>query len=199
MIYFPSGEDNVGKWHLSNWEWYRDAADLSSDGVCMTVNICKHSSSCALENFTTCILYLSKCVEFMMHFHFSNSSEHGQANSNAEGCYLANWGGDGCKWSIETNTGAFNFLVFIAKKYIGSTGKVAKWCGFGEIILFLACRTSNIIFLIPYYIYSIKEYFQFSAYFYLKILYLCIHKYIYVHIYICVCIYMYIYISMLCK
>ena len=100
-----------------------------------------------------------------------------------------NWGGDGCKWSIETNTGAFNFLVFIAKKYIGSTGKVAKWCGFGEIMLFLACRTSNIIFFIPYYIYSIKEYFQFSAYFYLKnfismypYIYMYVHTYIYIYI-----------------
>lgn len=82
---FPSGEDNVGKWHLSNWEWYRDAVHLSSDGVSMSVNICKHSPSCALGNFTTCILYLSKCMEFMMHFPLSSSGQHGQANSNAEG------------------------------------------------------------------------------------------------------------------
>lgn len=57
-----------------------------------------------------------------------------------------NWG-DGCKWSTETNTGGFNFLVFIAKKYIGSIGKVEKWCGFGDIIIFLACRISNNIFI----------------------------------------------------
>lgn len=153
-----------GTWEI--WGWYGNV-DLALDGASMSVNICKHSPNSALEYFTTCMLYLSKCIEFMLYvsgwftthyFPLSNSSENAEANSNVNHWSSAKLGRRWMQLKYWDKYGGFNFPVFIAEFYCESSKTVWLWRD--PIFFFFACRTSNNTFIFDttsHQIYSKRE------------------------------------------